>query len=104
MDGQKDICQYHLQDHSNIGDLKDAVKVIIDGQHGMRGDLLKLTEAFKNMDRLEIRLDKMEEERVRQGEKRDKEIEELKSFMNKALGWLAAAVAIGSIGLKFIGV
>lgn len=101
---QRDICQYHSQDHSVIGDLKDAVKVIIDGQQDMRGDLLKLTEAFKNMDRLESRLEKIEDERKRQEERRDIEVQELRAFMNKALGILATAAVVGSVLLKFIGV
>jgi len=100
----EDVCKYHMQDHSVVLDLKESIRDIIEGQNEMRSGLIALTEAFKNMDRLEVRLDKMEVERSRQEDKRDKEVEELRTFMNKALGIGAAVVAIMSIALKFIGV
>lgn len=99
-----EVCQYHTYDHQVIGDLKSSVALIIEGQQEMRSSIVQLLEAFKYMDRLELRLEKIEEERRRQGEKRDKEIAELKTFMNKAIGYIGAAGIAGGILMKFVGV
>lgn len=101
---QTDICQYHTNDHAVISDLRDAVKIIIEGQQDMRASLIQLTEAFKNMERIELRLEKIEDRRRSDREKRDNEIAELKTFMNRAMGWAAAIALIGGILIKFLGV
>lgn len=97
------ICQYHMSDHAIIGDLKESVKVIIDGQSDLQMSVIQLAEAFKNMDRIEDRLEKIEIERRRQGERRDAEIKELRAFMNRSLGWAAAAVMAVGVAVKLSG-
>jgi len=114
------LCQYHINDHAVISDLKDSVRVIIEGQQEMRTSVIQLTEAFKNMERIEariekiedlrserevkmdLRIEKIEDQRADREERREKEIRELRAFMNKALGILAATTAIGSVALKLL--
>jgi hypothetical protein len=103
MEVQNEICQYHMADHGTITDLKESVKTIVDSQMAVKSGLASLTEAFKSMDRLEARLEKMEVERLRQGELRDLEIKELRAFMNRSLGWAAAGILGLGIVLRLVG-
>ena len=107
---QQSICQYHTLNDSVIHDLRDSVKVLIDGQQEMRVSVMQLTEALKAMDRIERKIDKLEDahkddldkfatnQRIRNKEI-DIEIGNLKAFVYKVTGF---AIAAGSIlGLIF---
>ena len=99
----KDVCQYHMADHETIGDLKQALAMMVSSQQEVKETLIQLVESFKNMDKIEKRIDKIEDSREKQGERRDKEIKELRAFMNRSLGWAAAAVMALGIGLRVVG-
>ena len=107
---QQSICQYHTLNDSVIHDLRDSVKVLIDVQQGMRVSVTQLTEAFKAMDRIEKKIDKMEDahkadldkfatnQRLRNKEV-DQELDKLKAFVYRVTG--SAVAAGGILGLVF---
>lgn len=92
---------YHSLTDSVIQDLKEAMRSLADGQMQMRETIIKLTEAFKSMERLDKRIDNAEE-----GVKSNsKEISELRVAVYKAGAVVAALMIVLQIGLKiFMGV
>lgn len=110
--GNELTCQYHNVNESVIHDLRDAVKQLVESHQEMRVSVMQLTEALKSMERIERKIDKLEEEHRedldkmwRMHREKDKEqdtkIEELKAFVYKISG--AAVGAGGVIGflMKF---
>lgn len=96
-----DSCMYHELTDSVIKDLKEAMKSLADGQMQMKETIIKLTEAFKSMDRLDRRIDSAEQ-RVKDNEK---EISDLRVAVYKAGAVVAALMIILQVGMKlFIGV
>jgi len=98
---RQDICLYHELTDSVIKDLKEALKSLADGQMQMRETLVKLTEAFKLMERLDRRIDSVEQ-RVKESEE---EVSDLKVAVYKAGAIVGALMVIIQIGLKvFLGI
>lgn len=119
-------CVYHDINETVIEDLKNAVKVLLDGQQDLKLSVIQLTEAFKSMDRIESKVDKLEEvfslrlnrveddmkakldkleDRQKELDKeQDAKIGEVRGFMYKVSGALAVLTAIAPILLKFVGI
>ncbi len=101
-------CQYHALTEAVVEDLKDAVHRLMEGQDQMKETVIKLAEAFKYMEKVEVKVDRLEE-RLREtdrehakivaekNEKQDIEIDKIKVFMYKAMG----AGALALIGLNY---
>lgn len=96
-------CNYHNLNDAIISDLREAVKALVVGQVDMKLSVTQLVEAFKSMDRLEIKIDKLESTQAERNEKQDIKIDELRVFMYKCLGAGAAIMAVGGLLLRFIG-
>lgn len=97
-------CQYHALTESVIGDLKAAVQKLTESQEQMKETVIQLAEAFKAMERLNQRIDKLENNLVEKNKEQDKKVDELRIFMYKALGAGMALMGALSIALKFAGV
>jgi hypothetical protein len=96
-----DSCMYHALTDSVIQDLKEAMRSLADGQMQMRETIIKLTEAFKSMERLDKRIDSVDE-RIKGNEK---DVSDLRVAVYKAGAVVAALMIILQIGLKiFVGV
>ena len=96
-----DSCLYHELTDSVIKDLKEALKSLADGQMQMRETIIKLTEAFKSMERLDRRIDSCEQ-RVKDTEK---EVADLRVAVYKAGAVVAGLMIVLQIGMKlFIGI
>lgn len=96
-----DSCMYHALTDSVIQDLKEAMRSLVDGQMQMKETIIKLTEAFKSMERLDKRIDATEL-RVKENEK---EVSDLRVAVYKAGAVVAGLMIVLQIGLKvFIGV
>lgn len=87
-----------------IDDLRDSVKKLLDGQEQLTLTVVKMAEAFKNMDKFEDRVERLEARQEVKDKEQDIKIEELRAFMYKAGGVWAALMIIGTVLLKFIGV
>lgn len=96
-------CSYHLLTENIIKDMKSAVDKLIEGQDSMRETVIHLTDAFKTMDRIESRLEKLEELQRETDKEQDQKIQELRGFMYKLMGVAAGAGAVMGVLLKFIG-
>jgi hypothetical protein len=79
-------CQYHALTEAVVEDLKDAVHRLMEGQDQMKETVIKLVEAFKYMERLDAKIDKLEELHREKERDQDCEIKELKAFMYKIMG------------------
>ena len=97
-------CQYHALTESVISDLKAAVQKLTESQEQMKETVIQLAEAFKAMERLNKRIDKLENTLVEKNKEQDKKVDELRIFMYKALGAGMAIMGALSIALKFAGV
>lgn len=98
-----ETCQYHALTESVITDLKDAVKKLTEGQEQMNKTVVQLTEAFKWMDRIDRRVEKVEDLQRAKDREQDHEIGEVKGFMYRAGGVaVGASVALPYL-LKMIG-
>lgn len=97
-----EVCNYHNANDSVIGDMKEAVKALVAGQVEMRLSITQLVEAFKSMDRLEAKIDKLEARQIINDKDQDEKIQELRNFMYKCLGAGSAILTIGGFLLKFI--
>ena len=96
-----DSCMYHALTDSVIGDLKEAMKALADGQTQMRETIIKLTESFKSVERLDKRIDKAEEEI--KGNKQ--EVDTLKIGVYKAGAVIGALLLVLQVALKvFFGI
>lgn len=87
-----------------IDDLRDSVKKLLEGQDELKVTVIKMSEAFKSMDRVESRIEKIEAEQKEKNKEQDEKIDRLRIFMYKAGGAWTALLIVGSILLKFIGV
>ena len=90
IDCNASTCQYHTLTENVIRDLKEAVQSTVEGQQQLRETVIHLTEAFKAMERIDKRMEKMEDATVLRDKEQDQKIDELRIFMYKALGVLAA--------------
>lgn len=98
-------CQYHQLTGAAIQDMRETVKALVEGQQQMRDNLIQLTEAFKQMDRLERRVDKMEERGEKDNKEQDVSIRKLENNFYKAAGGIGAVLVVAQILLKvFFGV
>lgn len=98
-----DTCQYHYLTESVIKDLKESVVQLLEGQTKMSETIIQLTEAFKAIERLDNKLEKLEDEQKKKDEKQDEKIDQVRMFMYKVIG--ATGVIITAIGFasKFFG-
>ena len=97
-------CQYHVLTESVIADLKQAVEKLMEGQDQMKETVIHLTEAFKAMERIDARMEKLEDLQRVKDQIQDAKLDEVKGFMYKAMGALAAIGALGGVVLKYFGV
>ena len=95
-------CQYHTLTDSVITDLKDAVAKLLEGQTEMRDTVIQLAEAFKAVDKMADRLEKVEDLQRDRDKEQDKKIEGLRGFMYKAIGGLTTVVAIAGLLIALI--
>lgn len=96
-------CHYHALTDSVITDLKEAVHKLMEGQEKMRESLIIMTEAFKAVERLDGRVEKLEVQLREKDKEQDSKIDKLRVFMYKSTGAVGAiAVVIGYL-TKFIG-
>ena len=97
-------CQYHVLTESVIGDLKKAVEKLMEGQDQMRETVIHLTEAFKAMERINHRMEQMEDLQRDKDKEQDGKIDELKAFMYKSMGVIASIGVLGGVFLHAMGV
>ncbi len=97
-----DTCQYHVLTESVIGDLKDAVQKLMEGQEQMSHTVIQLAESFKSVDRLDRRLEKIEDAQNAKEEKQDGKIDELRGFMYKVMGISIGGISVVSIAIQVI--
>jgi hypothetical protein len=96
-------CQYHALTESVVRDLKVAVQRTVEGQDQLKETVIHLTEAFKAMDRIDKRMEKLEDSMALKDKEQDQKIDELRIFMYKALGSIATVMAaIGVAGILLI--
>lgn len=99
-----DTCQYHYLTQSVITDLKDAVAKILEGQAQMRDTVISLVETVKGFDRIDARIEKLEQERKEHEKIQDEQIDGLRIFMYKAMGIIGVlAVVAGFLVRIFFG-
>lgn len=89
-----ETCQYHYLTESVISDLKESVIKLLEGQEKMSNTIIQMTEAFKAVDKLDGRLEKLEDNQKLKDEQQDSRIDELRMFMYKAIGGGSVIVAI----------
>jgi len=99
-----DICQYHALTDAIINDLRSAVHKLAEGQEQMRDTVVQLTEAFKSMDRIERKLEKMEDIHREDLAESNKKVGELRAFMYKVSGAAAVIAAVLPHVLKILGI
>jgi hypothetical protein len=100
-----DTCQYHYLTQAVITDLKDAVSKILEGQAQMRDTVISLVETVKGFDRIDARIEKMEQKARDEKVEQDIRIDELRVFMYKAIGVISVlAVAAGFLIKMIIGI
>lgn len=95
-------CLYHVLTDSVIHDLKEAVKRIMEGQDQMKETVIQLAEAFKSMERLDRKIDKIEELQRSKNESTDRELSSLKGTLYKAGGAVAALMVLGEVAIRII--
>lgn len=96
-------CQYHALTDAVITDLKEAVHKLMESQEKMRETVITMTEAFKAVERLDARLEKMEDEQKSRDKDQDKKIDQLRAFMYKVSGGAIAVCGMIGWATKFIG-
>lgn len=96
-------CQYHALTEGVVKDLRIAVQRIMEGQEQMRDTVIQLTEAFKAMERIDKWIDKHEDTARLKDAEQDKKIDDLRVFMYKAIGAIAALGVALSFIMKLIG-
>jgi len=89
---------------SVIKDLKRAVEKLMEGQDQMRETVIHLTEAFKAMERINHRMEQMEDLQREKDKEQDTKIDELKAFMYKSIGLVASLGVLGGVVLKMVGI
>lgn len=99
-----DTCQYHYLTESVIADLKESVIKLLEGQTKMGESIVQLTEAFKMVERIDARLAKLEDLAREKDKEQDVKIDELKGFMYKAMGAIAAAGVAIEAFLRYTGI
>jgi len=98
-----DTCQYHYLTESVISDLKESVVKLLEGQTKMSETIIQLTEAFKAIEKLDSKLEKLEDLQRTKDAEQDKKIDELRMFTYKAMGAIGVIVTAAGMALKFIG-
>lgn len=96
-------CQYHALTESVVKDLKVTVQKVSEGQDQMRETVIHLTEAFKAMERIDKRMEKLEDATLRRDKEQDSKIDELRIFMYKAIGAMMAVSVGAGVFFKFAG-
>lgn len=98
-------CQYHYFTERVISDLKNAVEQLLEGQRAMSDTIVKLTENVKAIEKLDVRLEKLEDlQRNREKEQLEK-LDEVRRFMWKVAGAISViAPAIAILTKIFVGV
>jgi len=99
-----DTCQYHYLTESIIKDLKRAVEKLMEGQDQMRETVIQLTEAFKAMEKIDNKIGQIEVLQREKDKEQDCKIDELKAFMYKSMGVVAAIGILIGVLLKITGV
>lgn len=97
-----DSCQYHILTESVIKDLKNATEKLVDGQEHLRDTVIKLVEGFKFIDKLDGKVDRLEEEMKEKDEKQDVKIDKLRNFMYKVSGIAVGISAIIGIAIPIL--
>lgn len=94
-------CIYNEIHENAIVELKESVKVLLEGQRHMSEAIVQLTTSLKSIDRLERKIDKLEEHQREEIDKQEVKIEKLSAMVYKAGGAVAAVVIIiqAAIGL-----
>ena len=107
-------CQYHALTEAVVEDLKDAVHRLMEGQDQMKETVIKLAEAFKYMEKVEVKVDRLEEryrdaeketarDLAEKNEKQDLEIDRIKMFMYKSMGAGSLAMTALTYSLSTLG-
>jgi len=96
-------CQYHYLTEHVVSDLKVAVEKLLEGQIQMKETVIQLSENMKAFERIEQRLEKLEDWQIQRDKEQDQKIQELRAFMYKAMGAISAVGVIASFALKFLG-
>lgn len=91
-----DTCQYHYLTERLISDLRDAIVEIKDGQETMNRTVIELTQSIKGIDRVERRIDKLEEEQKQKDKEQDERIRSNESYAIKIATVAGALVMIVS--------
>ena len=99
-------CQYHAVTEKVVGNLEVAVSEIVRSQAEMRENIIQLTEAVKSFQKMQQRIDKMEEKWETKNEKQDEKIYENTRNNLKIMsigGVLVCVVSIfGPVFLRYI--
>jgi hypothetical protein len=95
-------CQYHALTESVVKDLKVAVQRTVEGQDQLKETVIHLTEAFKAMERIDKRMEKLEDSITLKDKEQDQKIDELRIFMYKSIGILTAIGTGFAVVMKFL--
>lgn len=99
-------CQYHAVTEKVVGNLEVAVSEIVRSQAEMRENIIQLTEAVKSFQKMQERIDKMEERWEVKNEKQDEKIYENARNNIKIMSIGGVAVCIislaGPVVLRYI--
>lgn len=93
-------CMAHPQYEGMILDLKETAKALVEGQMEMKMTLIQLTENLKGLERLERRVDRIEEKHAKDDSIQGNQIDELRKFMYKMTGAIAVISVCGPLLMK----
>lgn len=85
-----ETCEAHLYMSEGLKDLKNISMDLTRGQQVIEKSIIKLTENFNEMQRMNVRLESIVVSQNKKDEEQDLELKNQRDFMNKALGVLGA--------------
>jgi len=95
-------CGSHDHYEAMLEEVRRATRGIEEGQTEIRMTLIKLTEHMKGLERLEVRVDKLEVRHERDEKEARKEIDRLKGFMYRIVGAVGVISLLAPILVKVL--
>lgn len=90
MDCQLSNCEAHVYMSEALKEMKSMSIELSRGQQALENSVVKLTENFNEMQRINQRLEAILLSQKKKDDEQDKEIMNQRDFMNKAIGILGA--------------
>jgi hypothetical protein len=97
-------CPSHDVTLAVVQELKEAVHKLVEGQEETKRSIVRLAEGFKSIDRLERKIEHIEDIHRTDTKENQRNLAEVRAFMYKIAGVISAAAVLIPLLPKILGV